>query len=114
MILVAATAILYLGCFCFYQAGKRRAAFRRLKDSEGARRLVHIIGWVLAFAALFLLAEVYGWELGIPLWMGMFVIAGVTSLLVSALWPRLHVPSALASVLILAASSTVATIGGAI
>ncbi|MEM1132095.1 MAG: hypothetical protein AAGH53_04095 [Pseudomonadota bacterium] len=98
--LILATALLYIGCYAFYQASKQRTTYAGLKKSLAARRIVHGVGWLFAVAALILLAQVYGWELGIPLWLGVFVVAGVSGLLVSALWPKLHMPSTIASALI--------------
>lgn len=90
MLVTLATCLLYLACFGFYHAGERRTAFDWLKTSEPARRWLRLGAWALAVVALFLLAQVQGWERGIPIWLGLLTLTGVASLLVSALVPRRH------------------------
>ncbi|MEO1044560.1 MAG: hypothetical protein AAFX04_03885 [Pseudomonadota bacterium] len=113
MMLLFATALLYIGCYAFYQAGKHRTTFPALKNSLAARRAVHAAGWAFAIAALMTLAEIYGWELGIPLWLAVFVVAGISGLLISALWPKLHFPSTVASAVIGLATGALLFMGGA-
>ena len=97
MLVTFATCLLYLACFAFYHAGERRTAFARLKESASSRRRLRLGGWALAIVALFLLAQVQGWERGIPVWLGLFTLTGVASLLVSAFLPRHHMLTATGS-----------------
>ena len=86
--------LLYLACVGFYQAGAKRTSLERLKTSAAARRSVRLASWGVALVALVLLAQPQGWERGVPIWLGLFTLAGVVSLLVSALAPRGHLVTA--------------------
>lgn len=113
MTVIAAIAALYLACFAFYHASKRRTAFDWVKGSLLREKMVRYVGWLAAIAGLAMLVAARGWELGIPLWLAVFVLAGVSSLLISGLWPRLHLPSAIASFLVLISTGAL-VVGGAV
>ncbi|MEL6934321.1 MAG: DUF3325 family protein [Pseudomonadota bacterium] len=114
MTIIAATALLYIACFGFYHANKRRTAFDWIKATSTRRKVTRYSGWLIAFGALGLLVTQFGWELGIPLWLAVFVFAGVSSLLISALWPKTHIPSAIVSVALLIISGAYLAIEGAV
>ena len=102
-----ATFLLYLACVGFYQAGATRTSFQRLKTSAGTRQSVRLASWLATLAALVLLAQSQGWERGVPVWLGLFTLAGIASLLVSALAPHRHLMTAAGS----AAGAAIAGIG---
>lgn len=112
MTLITATALLYLACFAFYHANQRRTAFEWVENSPIRGKAIRYGGWVVAIVGLAVLVAVHGWELGIPLWLAVFVFAGVTSLLISALSPKSHLPSAVASAVLLLFSGMYLVIGG--
>lgn len=112
MTLITATALLYIACFAFYHAGKRRTAFGWVKAKASREKIVRYGGWIVAFAGLMVLVQAHGWELGIPLWLAVFVVAGTSSLLISALWPKTHLPSAVASAALLLFSGSYLVLGG--
>ena len=63
--------------------------------------------WALALVSLVLLAQPQGWERGVPIWLGLFTLAGIASLLVAALVPHRHVTTAAGS----AAGAAIAGLG---
>lgn len=88
-----ASALAYLACSLFYQAGERRTALGPLKTSPKARNAARAVGWAALLIALWLFALPQGWERGVTIWIGVTVAAGGISLLVSALMPRWHLAS---------------------
>ena len=88
-----ASALAYVACALFYQAGERRTALDRLKASPKARKAVRAVGWAALLIALWLFALPQGWERGVTIWIGATVAAGGISLLISALMPRWHLAS---------------------
>ncbi|MEM8825736.1 MAG: hypothetical protein AAGD40_02260 [Pseudomonadota bacterium] len=81
-----------------------------MKDSSLVRRGTAGLAWATALAALAILVIARGWELGIPLWLAAFAMAGVASLLVTALAKRWHLTSA-AIAAIVAAFAIVVSLG---
>ena len=88
-----ASALAYVGCALFYQAGERRTALSALKSSPKARKAARAAGWAALLIALWLFALPQGWERGVTIWIGATIAAGGISLLVSALMPRWHLVS---------------------
>lgn len=93
--------LLYLASVGLFHAHPRRARIRSLNASALLRRFVFVGAWVLAGVALILIAEPQGWERGIPIWIGLFGLAGFVSIFLDAVAPmlqlRLAVLAALAS-----------------
>ena len=97
-----ASALAYVACALFYQAGERRTALDRLKASPKARKAVRAVGWAALLIALWLFTLPQGWERGVTIWIGatvaaggisLLIAAGGISLLISALMPRWHLAS---------------------
>lgn len=111
-----ATALLYLACFAFHQAGERRAFFALLKNSRAARRTAAGAGWLLAMSSLYAFSSVEGWERGVPVWLGVFTLAGAAVLLSGALAPpalKWSGPAAAAAALVAAFAALASPGGGA-
>lgn len=94
MLVTAASALLYLACFAFYHAHKARCGFAQLKSSPRALMALRLGGWVLAVLALAFCVAGRGWEVGIFMWSGCFVLSGTISLFTAALFAKLHTPLA--------------------
>ena len=94
-----ATALLYVACVGFYHAGARRTAFPAIKESALLRRLVWAGAALTTALALIIIDHVEGLERGIPIWLGLLTATGVASLLVSALAPQRHIPSAIVALI---------------
>ena len=106
MILTLTICLLYLACVGFYHAGKTRTVFNQMQVSAASRFALRSSAWGVSIATLFLLSGNQGWERGVPVWLGLITLAGVASLLVSALIPRYHS----ATGIVAAAAGTVATV----
>ncbi|MEM7781099.1 MAG: DUF3325 family protein [Pseudomonadota bacterium] len=98
MDLLTITALLYISSFAFFHAAKKRTAFTRVKNSVGWQRVFTAFAWTGVAIALALIVSRRGFEVGIPLWIGAWVLAAVLSVFLQALWSKAHLPSALASV----------------
>ncbi|MEL7111133.1 MAG: DUF3325 family protein [Pseudomonadota bacterium] len=94
MELLTLTALLYVASFAFFHASKRRTAFEQVRNSLALQRGLSAFGWLAVTAAFAVAVARYGWEVGIPLWLGCWVLAAILSLFLEALWKRAHIPSA--------------------
>lgn len=103
MDMLTITALLYVSCFAFFHANKKRTAFAAVKASLALQRGMWAFGWGTALVACVLIVSRKGAEVGIPLWIGAFVLAAIISLFTEALWQRVHLPLAGLSLAIFAA-----------
>ncbi|MEL7198776.1 MAG: DUF3325 family protein [Pseudomonadota bacterium] len=93
MELLTVTALLYVASALFFHAAPKRTAFARVKTESLWRRGFTATAWALVAVALVLMVSLRGLEVGIPLWLGAWVLAAIASLFLEALWKRAHVPS---------------------
>lgn len=89
----AALCLLYTACAGWFHAAQRRTAFVACRGHAGARWLLPGASWILSLGALLALHAAVGWEL--PIWLVLSALAGISTLLVTALAPKWHVLSAL-------------------
>lgn len=94
MDLLTITALLYVSSAGFFHAGAKRTAFAKVKASPALRRMLSVLAWAGVIAALALIVSRKGWEVGVFLWLGAWVIAAITSVFLEALWKKAHLPSA--------------------
>ena len=80
----------YAGCVLLFQSGERRARHPAVRIAREKMGQVKIAGWALAIGSLLALSAPQGVERGSAVWLGVLGFAGTASLLVSALFPRLH------------------------
>lgn len=90
----AAFCLLYTACAGWFHAAERRTAFAACRRHAGARWLLRGASWVFAVGALLALRAAVGLERALPVWLVLLTLAGISSLLVTALAPRRHVVSA--------------------
>ncbi|MEM9085037.1 MAG: DUF3325 family protein [Pseudomonadota bacterium] len=102
MDLLTITALLYVSSYVFFHAAKKRTGFKRVKDSLALQRAAYGLGWVGALIALGLIVSRKGWEVGIPLWIGAWVVAAIISVFLEATFKRVHMPLAAISAVIFA------------
>ena len=97
LIILSSTCLLFAGCALLYQADDRRSAFANVRASQQLR-LGMRVGAVLVFVAtLMMTATLQGWELGVPVWLGIFSFAFVAGLFLSAQKPNWHANAAMAA-----------------
>lgn len=94
MDLLTITALLYVCSYVFFHAAKKRTGFKRVKDSLALQRTAYGLGWVGAVGALGLIVSIKGWEVGIPLWVGAWVVAAIISVFLEATFKKAHAPLA--------------------
>ena len=94
MLTALALFCLYLACLAFYQAAPKRTAFASIKGNVIYQRLTRAVACGFCLIALALLIALAGFERGFPIWLGLFMLAGVTSLLIAGLFPKWHLKSA--------------------
>lgn len=109
-----ATASLYCACMGFYHANERRTMFDALKSSKSKRHLLHALSWALAILSLIMFAQISGWERGIPFWLAVFTLTGLASLMISALWARLHLKTGLVALVVMVSSALALLVGGGV
>ena len=102
MDLLAITALLYVSSYVFFHAAKKRTGFKRVKDSLALRRTAYGLGWIGVVLAAGLIVSRKGWEVGIPLWIGAWVVAAVISVFLEATFKKVHAPLAAISALVFA------------
>ncbi|MEO0973729.1 MAG: hypothetical protein AAFX85_11595, partial [Pseudomonadota bacterium] len=91
MVVALSACLLYLACVGLYQANGKRTQIAAVRANEPLQRAVGSASWLLAVAPLALITSDVGLERAIPLWLVLLSIAGLSSLLVSALAPGRHV-----------------------
>lgn len=97
MDLLTITALLYVSSFAFFHANKKRTGFAKVKTSLALQRAVFGFGWFGVLVSLGLIASRKGFEVGIPLWIGAWVVAAVISVFLEAVWKKAHTPLAAVS-----------------
>ena len=102
MDLLTITALLYVCSYVFFHAAKKRTGFERVKASLALQRAAYGIGWVGALVALGLIVSRKGWEVGVPLWIGAWVVAAIISVFLEATFKRAHMPLAAISAAVFA------------
>lgn len=85
----------YVGCVLLFQGGERRARHRAVRVPKAWMARSKAAGWALVLIALVPLSIPRGLEIGVTVWLSILALAGVASLLVSALVPRWHLASPL-------------------
>ena len=88
--MVAAVFWLYLAVFLLYHADERRTAFPAIRSWQYGPAAFRLAGWVLAVVVLFWVSAVWGWERGIPIWFGLFTLAGFLCVLMASLASTFH------------------------
>ena len=106
MDLLIITALLYVSSFAFFHAAKKRTAFERVKRAVPAQRVVSGVGWLGVLMSLGLMVSRKGFEVGIPLWIGAWVVAAVISVFLEAVWKKAHTPVAALSLAVFALGLT--------
>jgi len=98
MLTVFSTAcLLFAGCALLYQADERRSAFANVRASGPARLGMRVFALIVFVVTLTMTASLQGWELGIPVWLGIFSFAFVAGLFLSAQKPDWHARVAMAA-----------------
>ena len=93
MLVLAASFCLYIVCLCLFHAHPRRTVFEAVKAKASYQKALRLLALGLAVMSLSLFVGQFGFEKGFSFWVGIFVAAGILSLLISALKPAYHVKS---------------------
>lgn len=91
---VSSTCLLFAACALFYQADKKRSAVAELRASPQLRTGVRAGATLISALTLIMIASLQGWELGVPVWLGLFSFVFVAGLFLSAQKPDWHPKSA--------------------
>ena len=94
---IAIILMLYAASALLYQADKRRAEIALLKTSPRHRTGARLLACTILVLTLWAASLPQGWERGIPIWLGLFFAAFVTSLFVSAQFKKAHLATLLAT-----------------
>ncbi|MEM1146584.1 MAG: DUF3325 family protein [Pseudomonadota bacterium] len=97
LIVLSSTCLLFAACALLYQADERRSAFAIVRGSKRLRLGLRAAAMLVFIATLMMTATLQGWELGIPVWLGIFSFAFVAGLFLSAQKPDWHPKTALVS-----------------
>ncbi|MEO0974808.1 MAG: hypothetical protein AAFX85_17105 [Pseudomonadota bacterium] len=89
--------LLYLACAGLFQANPKRTQLAPLKGSVPLQQAVRWASFVLLLIPLALMSATAGLERAIPLWPVLLSLAGIFSLVVTAVAPSRHVLSGVAS-----------------
>lgn len=83
----------YAACVLLFQGGERRARHEAVSIPTEWMARSRNAGRILAIASLIPLLTSLGLEVGVTVWIALLALAGVTSLLISALFPKVHLIS---------------------
>lgn len=97
LIVLSSACLLFAGCALLYQADERRSAFANVRASQPLRLGMRTGAVVVFVVTLMMTATLQGWELGVPVWLGIFSFAFVAGLFLSAQKPDWHAKAAMAS-----------------
>ncbi len=82
--------LIFSGCALLYQADERRSAFANVRASKPTRLGMRAVALIVFLLTLTMTASLQGWELGVPVWLGIFSCAFVAGLFLSAQKPDWH------------------------
>lgn len=102
MDLLTITALLFVSSVAFFHANGKRTSIEAIKSSRVFQRGLTIMAWATVALALALMVSRKGWEVGIPLWLGAWIMAAVLSVFLAALWRKAHLPTAALSLAVFA------------
>ncbi|MEM9179478.1 MAG: DUF3325 family protein [Pseudomonadota bacterium] len=91
---LSSTCLIFAGCALLYQADDRRSAFASVRGSPRLRLGLRAGATLVFILTLVMTASLQGWELGIPIWLGIFSFAFVAGLFLSAQKPEWHAKAA--------------------
>ena len=89
--------LLFAGCALLFQADERRSAFANVRASGSVRLGLRAMALLVFVLTLTMSASLQGWELGVPVWLGIFSFAFVAGLFLSAQKPDWHARVAMAA-----------------
>lgn len=92
---LSSACLLFSGCALLYQADGRRSAFATVRNSHPVRLGMRVAALIVFAVTLVMTATLQGWELGIPVWLGIFSFAFVAGLFLSAQKPDWHATTAM-------------------
>lgn len=93
----------YASCVLLFQSEARRAKHPAVVLAVARMRAARVVGFALSVASWGCFLGVRGAETGTAIWIAVLALAGIISLLVTAIWPKRHIQSVLG---LLAASVT--------
>lgn len=93
---ISTTCLLFAGCALLYQADERRSAYAHVRGSQPLRLGMRLVAAGVFVATLMMTATLQGWELGVPIWLGIFSLVFVCGLFLSAQKPDWHAKAGLA------------------
>lgn len=94
---LSTVCLVFAGCALLYQADERRSAFASVRASKPIRLGMRFAATVVFALTLAMTATLQGWELGVPVWLGIFSFAFVAGLFLSAQKPDWHAKAAVAA-----------------
>lgn len=94
---LSSTCLIFAACALLYQADERRSEFANVRASRSFRMGMRSAAMAIFVATLMMIATLQGWELGIPVWLGIFSFAFVAGLFLSAQKPDWHAKAAMAA-----------------
>lgn len=95
--ILSSACLLFAGCALLYQADERRSVFANVRGSQPLRLGMRVGAGLVFSTTLIMTASLQGWELGVPVWLGIFSFAFVAGLFLSAQKPDWHAKAAMAS-----------------
>lgn len=89
----ASIMLIFSSCVLLLQADAHRGRVLTLRRSKNKRYLARLIAVFILIACLTMISALNGWELGIPIWLGLLSVASVASLFLNAQAPVWHAPT---------------------
>ncbi|MEO0421945.1 MAG: hypothetical protein AAF184_06400 [Pseudomonadota bacterium] len=97
MVVALSACLLYLACVGLFHANPKRSQLAPLKSNVPLQQAMRWASLVLLLIPLALMSTTAGLERAIPLWLVLLSLAGIISLLVTAVAPRRHILTGVAS-----------------
>ncbi|MEM6858873.1 MAG: DUF3325 family protein [Pseudomonadota bacterium] len=103
---LAGLSFAYASCVLFFQSGERRAKHPAVVVPAPRMAFARVAGWAMLPLSWACFIAASGVEVGTAIWLGVLALAGILSLLITAVLPKYH----LASLLAVLGVSSVATL----
>lgn len=85
--------IAYVGCALLFQSGERRVRHPAVVVPKPMMDRTRYVGWAMLPASWACFFAEDGLEIGTAIWLGVLALAGIVSLIVTAIVPKFHMVS---------------------
>ena len=100
MMVILVLCVQYTACVGLHHSHLKRTSLLLLRDSRNARLIARLSSVLILVLSAILVFKLQGVERGIATWLALITLTGLLSLFTSAYFPKLHLKSAGATLIV--------------